>query len=67
MGDDLIDLPILVQVGLAAAVGDAAPEVRAQAHITTAHTGGHGAAREVIEFILKAQGRWDGIVAGFLQ
>ena len=67
VGDDLIDLPILVQVGLAAAVGDAAPEVRAQVHITTVHTGGHGAAREVIEFILKAQGRWDGIVAGFLQ
>ena len=67
VGDDLIDLPVLIQVGFAAAVGDAVAEVRAQAHFTAQHTGGHGAAREVIEFILKAQGRWDGIVAGFLQ
>ena len=57
VGDDLIDLPIMVQAELAAAVGDAVPEVKARAHIISDLPGGRGAAREVIEFILKAQGK----------
>ena len=65
VGDDLIDLPVMVQVGLAAAVGDAAPEVRARAHIVTDFPGGRGAVRQVIEFILTAQGHWAAIVEDY--
>ena len=66
IGDDLIDLPVMVQVGLAAAVADAVPEVRAHAHVVSGFPGGRGAVREILEFVLKAQGKWKGIVRGFL-
>ena len=66
IGDDLIDLPILLQAGLAAAVADAAPEVRRHAHVISGFPGGRGAVREVLEFLLKAQGKWEAIVAEFL-
>ena len=65
MGDDLLDLAVLARVGLAGAPTDAAPEVRGLAHWTSTLGGGRGAVREFIEVILKAQGRWDGIVKGF--
>lgn len=62
IGDDLPDLPVMQRVGLAIAVANAVPEVKAQAHLVTAREGGHGAVREAIEFILKAQDKWDQIV-----
>jgi 3-deoxy-D-manno-octulosonate 8-phosphate phosphatase (KDO 8-P phosphatase) len=58
MGDDLVDLPVLARAGLAVAPGDAVSEVRRAAGWVTRHPGGGGAVREVIEAILKAQGRW---------
>ncbi len=58
LGDDLPDLPLLERAGLAVAVGDAVPEVKRAAHYITSVGGGKGAAREVVELILKAQGRW---------
>jgi len=58
VGDDLPDLPLLERVGLAVAVGDAVPEVKRAAHYVTRAPGGRGAAREVIELVLKAQGKW---------
>jgi 3-deoxy-D-manno-octulosonate 8-phosphate phosphatase (KDO 8-P phosphatase) len=61
MGDDLLDLPVLARVGLSAAPSDAAPEVRARVHWVAAAGGGRGAARELIEFVLRAQQRWDDI------
>jgi 3-deoxy-D-manno-octulosonate 8-phosphate phosphatase (KDO 8-P phosphatase) len=64
MGDDLLDLPVLGRVGLSAAPSDAAPEVRDRVHWVCAAAGGRGAARELIELVLRAQGRWDEIVAG---
>jgi 3-deoxy-D-manno-octulosonate 8-phosphate phosphatase (KDO 8-P phosphatase) len=67
VGDDLPDLPVLRAAGLAVAVADACPEVRAAAHWVTATPGGRGAVREAVELILKHQGRWDVIVAGFQQ
>ena len=67
IGDDLIDLPIMVQVGFAAAVADAAPEVKRVAHVVSGFSGGRGAVREILEFLLKAQGKWESIVSGFLQ
>ncbi len=64
MGDDLLDLPVLERVGLSAAPADAAPEVRDRVHWVSAAAGGRGAARELIELVLRAQGRWDEIVGG---
>ena len=58
VGDDLPDLPILTRVGLAAAVANAVPEVKRAAHFVTKRSGGEGAVREVIELIVKAQGKW---------
>jgi 3-deoxy-D-manno-octulosonate 8-phosphate phosphatase (KDO 8-P phosphatase) len=65
-GDDLTDLPLLGQSGLAIAVADAVEEVKARAHYVTKANGGNGAVREVVELILKAQGRWDDLVKSFL-
>jgi len=67
IGDDLIDLPVMRQVGLAAAVGDAVPEVKLLAHYVAAKNGGRGAVREIIEFILRSQGQWSKIVTGYLE
>lgn len=64
MGDDLLDLPVLGRVGLSAAPADAAREVRQRVHWVSEAAGGRGAARELIELVLRAQGRWDAIVAG---
>lgn len=58
VGDDLVDLPVMVQVGVAITVADAAEVVRERAHWVTAAGGGRGAVREVCEAILKARGRW---------
>ncbi len=58
MGDDLMDLPLLLRAGLALAVPGAVDEVRAAAHYVTRRPGGRGAVREAIELLLKAQGHW---------
>ena len=63
LGDDLPDLPVMQRVGLALAVADAALEVRRAAHYVTRARGGEGAAREVVELILKAQGKWNEAVS----
>jgi len=55
-GDDLLDLPAMKHAGLAIAVADAHPAVRDRAHWVTAARGGHGAVREICEFIMEAQG-----------
>lgn len=65
IGDDLPDLPVMRRVGLAIAVANAVAEVKAHAHWITEREGGHGGVREAIEFILKAQGKWDQLVASF--
>jgi 3-deoxy-D-manno-octulosonate 8-phosphate phosphatase (KDO 8-P phosphatase) len=56
VGDDIIDLPVMRKVGLAIAVANARPEVKAMAHFTTEHSGGFGAGRDAIDFILQAKG-----------
>jgi 3-deoxy-D-manno-octulosonate 8-phosphate phosphatase (KDO 8-P phosphatase) len=58
IGDDLPDLPLLGRAGLAVAVADAVVEVKRVAHYITTARGGEGAVREVVELILKAQGKW---------
>ena len=65
LGDDIVDLPALRRAGLAAAVGDAVPEVRAVADWVAVANGGQGAVRELVEFILAAQGRWEAALASF--
>lgn len=67
IGDDLIDLPIMKQVGFSVAVADAVSEVKEIADYVTNISGGHGAVREAIEFVLKAQGRWDNIIKNYLE
>ena len=62
MGDDLLDLPVLARVGLSAAPADAAPEVRENVDWVSSMGGGRGAARELIELVLKAQRRWDDVL-----
>ncbi len=63
VGDDLVDLGMMKRVGLAVAVADAVPEVLEVAHYVTRVPGGHGAVREAAELILKAQGKWEKILA----
>ncbi|KYP97568.1 3-deoxy-D-manno-octulosonate 8-phosphate phosphatase [Sodalis-like endosymbiont of Proechinophthirus fluctus] len=57
VGDDLIDAPVMDQVGLSVAVADAHPLLRPMADYVTRITGGHGAVREVCDLLLLAQGR----------
>lgn len=66
MGDDLIDLPLLRRAGLAAAPADASPDVRNAAHWVSSQPGGGGAVRELVEFILKSQARWETVVEDYL-
>ncbi len=66
MGDDLLDLGVLGRVGLAAAPADAAPEVLGRVDWVSAYPGGRGAVRELVELVLKAQGRWEGLLTGYL-
>jgi 3-deoxy-D-manno-octulosonate 8-phosphate phosphatase (KDO 8-P phosphatase) len=65
MGDDLVDLAVLRRAGLAAAPADAVAEVAETVHWLSRHPGGGGAVRELLEMILMAQGRWDGVVRRF--
>jgi 3-deoxy-D-manno-octulosonate 8-phosphate phosphatase (KDO 8-P phosphatase) len=62
MGDDLLDLPVLERVGLSAAPADAAPEICSAVDWVSGVRGGHGAVRELIELVLRAQHRWDDVV-----
>jgi 3-deoxy-D-manno-octulosonate 8-phosphate phosphatase (KDO 8-P phosphatase) len=65
VGDDIVDLGPLKHAGLAVAVADGVAEAKAAAHFITQADGGHGAVREVIEMILKAQGIWKPFVTHY--
>ena len=67
VGDEVVDLPAMNRVGFPVAVQNAAPEVRSRAAYVTQASGGNGAVREVIELILKAQDKWDSVIAEFLE
>jgi len=58
LGDDLPDIPLARRAGLGVCVADGAPELAEVCHYMTRRHAGRGAAREVIELILKAQGRY---------
>jgi 3-deoxy-D-manno-octulosonate 8-phosphate phosphatase (KDO 8-P phosphatase) len=65
MGDDLVDLAVLGRVGLSAAPSDAVAEVRSSVDFVSTCRGGEGAVRELVEMILRVQGRWNSIVSGY--
>ena len=66
MGDDAIDLPAMSKCGLAIAPANARPIVKQHAHLITDTSGGQGAVREAIEFILAAQDKLDAAFAPYL-
>lgn len=66
VGDDIVDLPVMTRVGLAIAVQDAHYLAKQHAHWVTPSGGGHGAAREVCELIMDAQGRLQAALQAYL-
>lgn len=66
VGDDLMDIPLLRRVGFGAAVANAADDVKQYAAYVTKKTGGSGAVREVIEYLLKGAGKWDELMKRYL-
>lgn len=66
IGDDLPDIPVMRRAGLAVAVADAVPEVLREADLVTRKPGGRGAVRELAEFVLKAQNKWEMILERYL-
>ncbi|HEY6306742.1 MAG TPA: HAD hydrolase family protein [Candidatus Angelobacter sp.] len=66
VGDDIIDVPIMRRCGLAIAVANARPQVKEMAHYQTPSAGGHGAARDAVEYILKAQGTLEEVIEAYI-
>lgn len=66
VGDDIIDLPVMRVVGLAIATANARDEVKREAHYVTEHRGGEGAARDAVEYILRAQGVLEKVMDEYL-
>lgn len=67
VGDDIVDLPILLRVGFSATVADALPEVVARVDYVTERAGGQSAVREICDLILKEAGLWDSETAKYFQ
>lgn len=67
MGDDLVDLPVLIRAGLAVTVPEAPAAVRERAHHITRAAGGHGAVREFCELVMHAQGTFEGQLATWVR
>jgi 3-deoxy-D-manno-octulosonate 8-phosphate phosphatase (KDO 8-P phosphatase) len=65
VGDDIVDLPLLMRVGLAVSVADGDEFLRPHVHFRTRRLGGKGAVREAIELILTTQGKWAGILKAY--
>ena len=66
VGDDIIDLPVMRKCGLAVAVPNAREEVKDEAHFITDRRGGEGALRDVVEYILKSQGRLQQVIDDYI-
>lgn len=66
VGDDVIDLPAMWNCGLAVAVANARDEVKRDAHYVTKNSGGDGALRDAVEFILRSQGKWKKVVTDYI-
>jgi len=66
MGDDVVDLPVLQRAGLSASPADGVEDVRARVHWVSRAHGGQGAARELVELIVRAQDRWNDLLAEYM-
>ena len=66
MGDDLLDLPVLMRAGISAAPADAVADVQARVDFVARAAGGRGAVREFVEHLLRARGEWQDMVDGFV-
>jgi 3-deoxy-D-manno-octulosonate 8-phosphate phosphatase (KDO 8-P phosphatase) len=66
VGDDIIDLPVMRQCGLAIATANARVQVKSSAHYVTPHPGGSGAGRDAVDFILTAQGTLEKVIEQYL-
>jgi 3-deoxy-D-manno-octulosonate 8-phosphate phosphatase (KDO 8-P phosphatase) len=66
MGDDVLDLPIVARAGLSGCPADGVEEVRSRVDYVSRAVGGEGAAREFVELVLKAQGRWEGLISSYV-
>jgi 3-deoxy-D-manno-octulosonate 8-phosphate phosphatase (KDO 8-P phosphatase) len=66
IGDDLLDLPLVRRAAFGVAVANAVDELKQVADYTTTKTGGSGAVREVIEYILKQNGKWQDLMQRYL-
>jgi len=67
VGDDLIDIPVLKRVGLAVCPPNATEDVKQFVQLITKKNGGHGAVREVCDLLMKAQGKWDSVMARYYE
>jgi 3-deoxy-D-manno-octulosonate 8-phosphate phosphatase (KDO 8-P phosphatase) len=65
VGDDLVDLPVLKRAGFAAVVADSVEEIKPFADYITEKEGGKGAVREIVELVLKSQGKWEEVTARY--
>lgn len=66
VGDDVIDLPVMRKCGLAVAVANARPQVKAAAHYITENRGGNGGARDAVEFILNSKGVLEKVIEEYI-
>lgn len=64
-GDDIVDLPLLRAVGFSAAPSDAEPYILDAVHFISSRAGGHGAVREIVEFLLRSRGSWDSVTSRY--
>lgn len=65
VGDDVVDLPILLRVGFSAVPADAVDEIKPLVHYVTRRNGGRGAVREVCDLLLKEGGHWDAVTSRY--
>jgi len=65
VGDDIVDVPLMRRVGFAASVADAESYVREAADFVSARSGGQGAVREIIEFVMRSSGAWEKVAARY--
>ena len=67
VGDDLVDLPVMRQVGFSATVADAVEDIKPYVDLVTSRPGGRGAVREVCDFLLKQSGRWTSVTSRYFK
>lgn len=67
MGDDVVDIPVLIRCGFACATPEAPEEVRKRVHYVAAAGAGAGAAREVCEYVMRAQGTLEAVLEEYLK